>query len=115
MTLDLVFARQKEQKRKMRDLKKMIRDGFANSKSYQETNDQLELLKKKKAQIEMAIREEYAAEIVQIDKLRLSIAQDGDLMTDMAVSQMMKGETVEVKDENEVKYEPKFKVSFKKS
>ena len=55
MTLDLVFARQKEQKRKMRDLKKMIRDGFANSKSYQETNDQLELLKKKKAQIEMAI------------------------------------------------------------
>ena len=37
------------------------------------------------------------------------------MMTDLAMSMMMKGETVAVKDQYDNAYEPVFKVSFKKA
>lgn len=114
LTLDLVFARQKEEKKKVRELKRIVKDGFANSKAYQETVQEIDRLKKKKAEIERAINEQYAEEHKEIDRLRLSIARDADLLTDLAMTKLMKGETVELQDENEIKYEPKFRVSFRK-
>lgn len=114
MTLDLVFQRRSETRKQLRDLKTMLKDAFLNSKKYQETIKSIEQLKITKEQLENEIRQDYAKEVQKIGQLKLSIDNDTQLLSDLAVTQMMKGETVGLKDEFEREYEPKFKVSFSK-
>lgn len=114
MTLDLVFKRRGEQKKKLRDLKQAFKDAFAGNARYQETIKAIEQLKIKKDQMENEVRVEWQKEIQEMDKLKLSIEADTTLLSDIAMTKLMKGETVEVQDALEQTYEPKFKVSFTK-
>ena len=100
------------EKKKINDV---IRDVFAQSKAYQEVIDELKALKEKKARLEQDLRSQFVTEMEQIDKFNADLRADAELLTDLALTKLMKGETVEIIDEHEVTYEPVFKVSFKKS
>ena len=102
----------RDEKKKVNEV---IRDVFAQSQPYQEILDQLKTLKAKKLQLEHAIRSEFVKEMEQIEKISTDLQNDAQLLSDLALSKLMKGETVEIVDENDVKYEPVFKVSFKKA
>jgi hypothetical protein len=110
-----VMQRMRETKQERKKINTLYRDALAQSKSYQEVLDEMKALKAKKAQIENAIRSDFSQEMERGEKLKLGLQTDGQLLSDIALTKMMKGETVEYTDENEVKYEPVFKVSFKKA
>lgn len=109
----LLRIRQTEQEKKK--LREVFRDILAQSKSYQELLDQWKALKVKKIQLETALYSDCAKEREQVEKFTLSIKDDAQLLSDLALTKMMKGETIEITDDNDVKYEPVFKVSFKKA
>ena len=113
--LQEVFARVQVAKKKKKDLETAYKDALSSSLEYQEIGEKLKTLRERKKQIEITIKDQFSGELTKIDDLKIDIASDMEMMTDIAIGQLMKGETVEVKDENENTYEPVFKVSFKKS
>ena len=102
----------REEKKKVNEI---IRDVYAQSKPYQEVLDEIKTLKEKKLKLENDIRSQFVKEMEQIEKLGADLQNDAQLLTDLALSKLMKGETVEIVDDNDVTYEPVFKVAFKKT
>lgn len=92
----------------------MHRDALANSQSYQEVVEEINTLKEKKKKIEEGIRDDFRSEFDKLDTLKTDLENDKMLLADAAISQLMKGETVEIVDQYDNKYEPVFSVRFKK-
>lgn len=109
-----VFLRVQENKKKLKDLKETYKDALANEIEYKSIVEQLKTLREKKKQIEYMVKESFKGEFTQMEDLQIDIKSDQEMLSDIALSQVMKGETVEVKDEYENGYEPNFSVKFKK-
>lgn len=108
-----VYRRLKTSQKKQKELNDMYKDALTHSKSYQEVKDELEKLLEKKRRIEAAVKADFVTEQAEIDKIKTSMASDKQLLTDMAITQLMKGQEVEI-TEDDVSYEPVFNVKFKK-
>lgn len=109
-----VFIRIQESKKKMKDLKEAYKDALSTSQEYEEVVEKMKALREKKKQIENTTKESFASEFRQLDDLKIDIASDMELMNDIAVTQIMKGEAVELTDQYENQYEPIVNVKFKK-
>lgn len=110
-----VYDRMRLSRNEKKVVNEVIRDVFAQSKSYQEVLDKMKEIKAKKLQLEHEIRGQFVKEIEKLEKISESLSADAELLSDLALSKLMKGETVEITDENDVTYQPVFKVSFKKA
>lgn len=113
--LQEVFNRIQENKKKKKDLETAYRDALAGSLEYKEIKEKMETLRARKKEIEVTIKDQFSGELTKIDDLKIDIASDAEMLTDIAMTQLVKGETVEVKDAYENTYQPVFKVSFKKA
>jgi len=113
--LQPIFNRIQENKEKLKSLKGAYRDALATSPSYQETQEELKKIRLQKKNIEQATRDTFASEFSQMDDLKIDIGSDEELLSDIAMTKLMKGETVEVVDTNQQPYEPIFTVRFKKT
>ncbi|MBP6942876.1 MAG: hypothetical protein KBB55_02415 [Candidatus Buchananbacteria bacterium] len=112
--LQEVFARIQQTTKEQREIKKSYRDVLTANGEYQQLAEELKTLKARKAEIERTVKEEFSAEFTKLDDLKIDLESDRELLSDLALNQLMKGETVEIMDE-EVRYEPVFNVRFKKA
>ena len=110
-----IYDRIKNTKREQQKIMEVYRDSLANSYKYQNAVEDLKALKEKKKQIEEAIKEELKTEFVKLDGLKKNIEDDTQLLSDAALSDLIKGKEVEIFDENENQYVPIFSVKFKKA
>lgn len=110
----LIFDRTIATEKEMKEIKAMIRDALINSASYQEVQEEIKNLKQKAKQIKDAIMEDFNSEQNKLDVLKTDKENDKMLLSDAALSKLIKGEHVEVEDEKGNKYEPIFTVKFKK-
>lgn len=110
-----IFNRIQVNKKKQKDIKMLYKDAFKNSLDYQNVVSTANALKEKKKKIETGIKDQYASEIAKLDALEMDIKADAELLTDAAVTMIMKGERVEVQDEFKNTYDPVFSVKFKKT
>lgn len=110
-----VFDRIQKSKKEQKEIKAMYKDALVNSKSYQDVLEELKALKEKKKKIEDGIRDDFSSEFNKLDVLKTDIENDSMLLSDAAITKLMKGENVEVTDEKENKYEPIFSVKFKRT
>lgn len=113
--LQAVFNRIKETKRKQKQIRDMYKDSLATHQEYQEVLEKLDELKTRKKQIETIVQSEMEEDYRKLDAYKMHVKTDNELLSDLAINQLMSGETVEVVDENEQKYEPQFSVRFKKA
>lgn len=109
-----VFKRIQDRKKEQRELKTIYRDSLAVNGEYQKILEELADLKIKKKKIELTIQADFKTEFDKLEGLKLNIAGDNILLSDLALSQLTSGETVRIIDENQVEYEPVFTVRFKK-
>ena len=114
-TLQEIFTRIQKAKKKQKDLRAAYTDALKSSLEYQEIIEKLRAFKEKKKQIEQTTKEQFKHEITELEDIKIDIASDQEMLTDLAINQLMKGETIEIKDEYENTFEPVFKVSFKKT
>jgi hypothetical protein len=112
--LQEVFKRIQEKKKEQSELKKMYRDALSVSGEYQEVLEELEALKLRKKKIEAGIQSDFKEEFDKLEGLKLNIAGDNQMLSDIALTQLTSGETVKIVDENKTEYEPIFTVKFKK-
>ena len=110
-----VMQRMKQKKQEKKDVHTVYKDVLAQSKAYQELLEEWNTLKAKKAQLENTLRAQCAKELEQAERLALDIKTDAQVLCDLALTMLMKGETVEVTDDYGVKHDPVFKVTFKKA
>lgn len=107
-----VFERVQEHKREQRELNKSVRDALKNSLEYHEVTEQIERLRVKRAHIEGMLRGELEQ---KIDLLKLNIKDGIQALSDIALTTLMKGESVKLTDSEDNEYEPIFSVRFKKT
>ncbi len=113
--LSAVFNRMQIKKKEQRELKAMYRDSLSVNGHYQEVLKDLEDLKFKKKKIEAGVQADFKEEFDKLEGLKLNIASDQQLLSDIALSQFTKGELRKLVDENQVEYDPIFTVKFKKA
>ncbi|MDQ3018334.1 MAG: hypothetical protein M3Q64_00465 [bacterium] len=110
-----VFNRIQETKAKTREVRKMYKDALDSSHEYQEVLEKLETLKARKKQIETQFKEDSMNDFKKLDAYKMHIKTDMEMLSDLALNDLMAGKTVEVVDEHDQKYEPLFSVKFKKA
>lgn len=110
-----IFDRIKKAKQEQRTINEAYKDALNNSYKHQNILEECKTLKAQKKQIEEGVRKELSSEFAKIDKLKEEIEKDNQLLSDTALSELIKGKEVEIFDENENQYVPVFSVRFKKA
>ncbi len=95
-------------KKERRELNKEYKYSLDHDDSYQETVEKMKKLREKKKAIEEGNKSP------RLDEIKNEIAGFNEMISDIAISTLMKGESVYLKDEYENEYEPTYKVTFKK-
>jgi len=113
--LQEIFNRINENKKKLKDLSSSYKDALRNSQEYMDITDELKTVREKKKRTETAIKDQFAAEITQMEDLKIDIASDQEMLSDISMTMFMKGEQVKVTDEFDNEFEPIFRVTFKKT
>lgn len=107
-----IFERIQEQKREQREISKMVRETLDNSAVYGDLKEQIEKLRLKKLRMEDSARGDLDQ---KMDLLKLNIKEGIQVMSDVALTSIMKGESVKLTDSDNNEYEPVFSVRFKKT
>ena len=109
-----VFIRIQENKKKLKDLKSTYKEALESTSGYKDLSDQLKTMREKKKQVETVVKTDFSGEFTKIEDIQIDIQSDQEMLNDIALTTVMKGETVSVKDEYEQEFEPIFAVKFKK-
>lgn len=102
-------------KKEQKDLKDMYKDALVQADEYEEIIEEIKTLREKKKQIETRVQQQLGRAWEKLDDLKREVESEKEMMNDIAITTLMKGETVEVKDEFDNPYEPIWKVNFKKN
>jgi hypothetical protein len=95
-------------KKEQRGINKEYKYSLDHDDSYQEIVEKLKKLREKKKNIEEGTKSP------RIDEIRHEVAGLNEMISDIAVTTIMGGKSVYLKDEYENEYEPIHKITFKK-
>lgn len=109
-----IFNRIQVKKGESKDLKTVLKDALDNSFEYQKLVEEINVLRRKKKELEGSIKDDLTSEMTRLEEIKMDIKSDQELMRDVALTRMMRGETVQVIDEYKGVYQPIFSVKFKK-
>jgi len=107
-----IFEKIQEQKREQREINKAVREALENSSEYNSVKEQIEKLRLKKLRLEDSARGDLDQ---KMDLLKLNIKEGMQVMSDVALTTIMKGGSVKLVDSDNNEYEPIFSVKFKKA
>ncbi len=114
MDLQEIFKRIQEIKKEQRDIKKEYRDSLAQMPDYSKAIEELEKVKEKKLMYEQKAKDALGKRYERLEELTSEMKSNWEMLTDVAMTTLMDGKTVEAVDEYGNKYEPVFAVRFKK-
>jgi hypothetical protein len=112
--LQEVWIRMQKTKKKQKEIRAAYKDALANSADYGKIVEDLKTLREKKKKIEADTRQDFSSEFKDLDMLKADAETDQEMLSDLALNTLVKGETVQVTDEYENKYEPVFVVKFRR-
>lgn len=112
--LQEIYNRIQETKKKQKEIRDIYKDALAGVAEYQEIGEKMKTMRARKKQIELAVKQQFSAEITKLEDMKVDMESDVEMLTDMAVSEMLKGNTVEVTDIHNNQFVPQFRVTFKK-
>ena len=110
-----VFNRMRETKKEIAAIRKNYKELLYSTEDYEEAKQKLDGHKLHKNQIETRVKEQMGKEFGDMERLKAELESDAVLLSDMAISQYLKGEKISVTDEMSTEYEPVFNVKFKKA
>lgn len=113
-TVQEVYSDIRENKKEQKNIRKEYKDALLNADEYEETVEKMKELREKKKQIENIIQARMGARWDELEILKAKVGEMEEMLTDLAINDLMSGKTVSVKDEFENDYEPVYKISFKK-
>lgn len=109
-----LFDQAQELKKEQKGIKREYNDALTNANEYEETVEELKKLREKKKQIENLTQQRLGARWQQFEDNKNKIEEISQMITDIAMTTIMEGKTVEIKDQYNNAYEPVYKITFKK-
>lgn len=110
-----IFNRMRATKKERKDIQIQYKDALSALQEYKDINEKLRGHKLRKQQIENEVKAELGQQYQKLESLKKDLELDKELLADVAISTLMKGETVQVEDDDKNTYEPIFSVKFKKT
>lgn len=101
-------------KKSQKEINREYKDALANANEYEETAAKLKEFREKKKQIENVTKQRLGARWDAFEKNKARLAELQETITDVAMSTLMEGKSVEIKDEFQNAYEPVYKITFRK-
>ncbi len=109
-----VFNHLSEMKKEQKEIKKEYRDILAQNLDYEKALEELEKTREKKVLLEQKAKDSLGKRYERYEELADEVKANQEMLSDMAMTTLMDGKTVEAVDEYGNKYEPVFAVRFKK-
>ncbi|HLD30628.1 MAG TPA: hypothetical protein VJB41_00280 [Patescibacteria group bacterium] len=113
--LQEVFTRLQKTKKKQREINAAYKEALSKTLEHKNIVEELKKLKEQKNKIEQSVKTDFKTELDELDGLKADAETDQELLSDIALNTLVKGETVKVTDEDNNDYEPVFNVKFKKT
>ncbi|MFA5396184.1 MAG: hypothetical protein WC346_09280 [Methanogenium sp.] len=111
--LEEILNRVREQKSKLKELQKSVRDHLESDAEYLKLRDEFKALSEKKKSTVSSLLESIPELSSEVEALRNSIKEDSQLASDIAVTKYASGESVHFTDKSKnVEFIPKFTVSY---
>lgn len=112
--IQATFNTIQEKKQELKKLRSVYKDVLAQSDQYEAINEKLQELREVKKSIEQAAQDEMGGDWARFEQLKENIKSDQEMISDIAMTKIMQGEGVVLKDVEDNEYEPVFSVRFKK-
>lgn len=109
-----IFDEIQKLKEEKKEIQAEYKDALKNANDYEETEEKVKEFKEKKKQIEGITQGRMGLRYQRFEKIKEEIKEKEEMLTDLAMSELMSGKTLEVKDKHSNEYEPIYKISFKK-
>jgi len=109
-----VFDQIQEYKKTRKVIGREYRDALSQSNGYEDVKEELKKLREKKKSLESAVQAEMGSRYEELEKAKKEVESLEQMLTDIAMTTLMKGESINLKDKNNVEYEPSYKITFKK-
>ena len=113
--LQEVFNDLQEVKKEIKEIRKEYRDALSHNSEYADLIEQINNLKEEKKQHEMVAQRDMGSRWERLEDLKVEEKSLKEMISDISLTNLMKGETVEVRDAYDSLYEPSYTVSFKKT
>lgn len=110
-----IFNELEEVKKTQKEIQTEYKDALSNANEYEEIQDQIKELTEKRKQIQGMIQAEMGQRFQDLEIAKDQQKELKQMLSDVAMSNLMDGKSIELKDSNDSVYEPKFNVSFKRT
>ena len=113
--LQEIYNRSLLTKVKIKEIRKQYKDALSATSEYGQVKEKLQGYRLRKLQVEKQVKVQLKGEFETLDGLKKDLESDQQMISDISMAKLMKGETVELQGENDVRYEPVFVVKFRKA
>ncbi len=103
-----------ELKKSRKEIGKEYRDALTQTSGYQEVKDEIKKLREKKKLLEEGVQSEMGSRYEDFERFKHEIISLEEMLTDIAMTNLMDGKSISIKDKDNVEYEPQYKITFKK-
>lgn len=109
-----VFDEIQELKQRRKEIAREYRDILAQDQNYQELKEELATLRDKKKLREQNAQSGMGHLWDEYERAGSGVAELDQMLTDIAMTNLMDGKSIQLKDKRDVEYEPSYKIVFKK-
>lgn len=109
-----VFDEIQEHKQRRKEIAREYRDVLAQDQDYQDMKEELATLRDKKKMREQGAQSGMGRLWEEYERAGSDIAELEQMLTDIAMTNLMDGKSISLKDKNDAEYEPSYKITFKK-
>jgi hypothetical protein len=109
-----IFDEIQEFKKTRKEIGKEYRDALTQTSGYQEVKEEIKKLREKKNLLEEGVQSEMGSRYEEFETAKNEILSLEEMLTDIALTNLMDGKTINIKDKDNVEYEPQYKITFKK-
>ena len=110
-----LFSRTRELAEEQRSIRKEYKDLLSHDMEYQKLTEEMKAMREQKKLVESHAQEQMGTRYLRFEELRDEITELKQMISDVAMTTLMKGESIEIADEDNTLYEPQFSVTFKKT
>ncbi len=110
-----IFNELQELRQENKEIRKDYRNLLLQNPEYEAITEKLDALRAEKKEIELSAQGELGATWDKLEDNKIKIKDLEQILTDVAMTNLMDGKTVEVRDQWDTLYEPVYKINFKKA
>ncbi|KKP80157.1 MAG: hypothetical protein A2271_03635 [Candidatus Moranbacteria bacterium RIFOXYA12_FULL_35_19] len=97
-----------------KEIRKDYKETLEGTDNYEKTVEEAKILREKKKQIESIVQERMGLRYNRFEEIKNKISELQEMLTDVAMTNLMDGKTISIKDQNQNEYEPIYRITFKK-